>query len=216
MAKRSDTARLEEVRTLLHQLQRIRSEPANSAPQNGEEANLDGALEGQSTRQSAFRPRAVRTVFMAGTALVLIACAVAGATLLLYKPASKNSAPTTAAIPQQSPSEPSPSLGQTAQPHADGGAALILLEQAQEMMLSGDVLGARATLIKSADSGPPDVALALARSYDPNFIRSLADPNAAPDVEEATLWYRRWHQAAVEKGQITDNLQLERILRAMR
>ena len=92
---------------------------------------------------------------------------------------------------------------------------LSFLQEAQQLMLGGDILGARKILMKSADSGPPDVALALARSYDPNFLRTVTNPNAGPDVEQAALWYRRWHQAAVENGQITDTLRLERILRAM-
>ena len=105
--------------------------------------------------------------------------------------------------------------GTTEQP-PETGATLSLLQHAQQMMLGGDILGARAMLMKSADAGPPDLALALARSYDPNFLRSVTNPNAAPDIEQAALWYGRWHQAAVENGLATDTLRLERILRSMR
>lgn len=215
MAKSSDTARLEEVRTLLHQLQRIRAEPANPDPQDGNEGKPGQTPEQPRENRSAFRSKAVKPVLMAGTTLLLLAAAVTGALLLRDKPAPENRDPPTATI-QPRTSEPFSSLGETAEQHPDTGASLALLEQAQQMMLSGDILSARATLMKSADSGPPDVALALARSYDPNFLRSVTNPNASPDIEQATLWYRRWHYAAVESGQIADSLSLDPILRSMR
>lgn len=205
MAKSSDTTRLEEVKTLLHQLQRIRSEPTNSNPQAKPEGNPSRALG---------RPRIGLRI--AGTTLLFLAAAMAGTTLLFDKPAPKHPEPPTAAVQQPGSSEPLSSLGGTAEQHPESGTMLSLLQQAQQMMLSGDILGAREILMKSADSGPPDVALAVARSYDPNFLRSVTNPNAAPDIEQAALWYRRWHHAAVESGLVTDTLRLERILRSMR
>lgn len=207
MAKSADTARLEEVRTLLHQLQRIRAEPASSGHEDGPKEN-----HAKRPGRSAFRTKVLKPVLLAGTALLLLASAVAGALLLHQKPEPETA---TAAIPPRSSGEIS-SLGETAEQHQDASGSLVLLEQAQQMMLDGDILGARATLMKSADSGPPDLALALARSYDPNFLRSVNNPNASPDIEQATIWYRRWHLAAVESGQIADSLSLEPILRSMR
>jgi hypothetical protein len=219
MAKSSDTARLEEVRTLLHQLQRIRSEPAGSGPQEKHERNPGDAAGRPEPGRSHLRARAV-----AGAALLVIAAAIMGALLLLDVPAPRD--PPTAAVQPVQPAPPMQpvqpvqpvqpaSQGEPAEPAPERGAGLVPLEQAQQMMLGGDVLGAREALLNSADSGLPDVAFALARSYDPNFLQSVTNPNAAPDIEQAALWYRRWHRAAVENGQVTDALRLERILRSM-
>jgi len=219
MAKSSETARLEEVKTLLHQLQRIRSEPANSGPPNGPEGSSRQGGRRPGGGPSARRTMPIRPVLMAGAALLLVGAAVTGASLFSEKPAPerREAAPTAAAVQQPGPAEPMSSPeGGTTEPSPETGATLSLLQHAQQMMLGGDILGARTMLMKSADSGPPDLALALARSYDPNFLRSVTNPNATPDVEQATLWYRRWHDAAVEDGLVTDTLRLERILRSMR
>lgn len=217
MAKSSETARLEEVKTLLHQLQRIRSEPANSGPPDGpEESSSQGGRRARGG-PSARRTMPIKPVLMAGAALLLVGAAITGASLLFEKPAPERREIPTAALQQPGSAEPmsSPGGGTTEQ-HPETGATLSLLQHAQQMMLGGDILGARAMLMKSADSGPPDVALALARSYDPNFLQSVTNPNAVPDVEQAALWYRRWHHAAVENGLVTDTQRLERILRSMR
>lgn len=209
MAKRSDAARLEEVKTLLHQLQQIGSE------RKGHESSPGQPHEDTRTVPSASRTRVSKPVLMSCIALVLVAAATTGV-WLLYSYERESRDPPTAAIGQPGSPEPISLRGEPTDKQPAAGAPLFLLNQAQQMMLNGDILGARATLMKSADSGPPDVALALARSYDPNFLRSLSSPNAGPDIEQATLWYRRWHHAALENGQITDALKLDRILRAMR
>lgn len=209
MAKRSQTAQIEEVKTLLHQLQRIRFEPANPDPQDGREGD---------SGQAPVRPRtrSAKPFLVGGVALVLISAAIAGASLLRDKPGRQNRDSATAAVQQPaSLAPPSPGGAMTAQ-LPEMGAALSLLQQAQQIMVSGDILRARQILVSAADAGPPDVALALARSYDPNFLQSVTNPNAAADIEQATLWYRRWHQAAVEKGLVTDTQRLDRILRSMR
>jgi hypothetical protein len=209
MAKRSDAARLEEVKTLLHQLQQIGSE--RKEHDGGPGQPHEGAKPGP----SASRTKVGRPVLVTCIAMVLLAAATTSAWLLdSYRRESRD--PPTAAIQQPGSPEPISSRREPTDKQPAAGAPLILLNQAQQMMLNGDILGARATLMKSADSGPPDVALALARSYDPSFLRSLSNPNAAPDIEQATLWYQRWYRAALENGQITDALKLERILRAMR
>jgi hypothetical protein len=215
MAKSSDTTRLEEVKTLLHQLQRIRSEPTNSNPQDKPEGHPDQAFAGSRTVLPNRRTLSTRPVLMVA-ALLFLAAAITGAMLHFDKPAPEHPEPPTAAVQQPGSTEPLSSLGGTTEQQPESGAVLSLLQHAQQMMLSGDILGAREVLMKSADSGPPDVALALARSYDPNFLRSVTNPNAAPDIEQAALWYRRWHDAAVESGLVTDTLRLERILRSMR
>lgn len=209
MAKSSESARLEEVKTLLHQLQRIRSDTANSENKDAPKLRLRPGL-------PARRKRSVRPGLIVATALLFLAAGVTGAVFLRYRPAPETHEATTAAISRPVSLEPPSTPGGAPEQRPDTDTSLSGLNDVQQMMLGGDILAAREVLLKSADSGPPDIALALARSYDPNVLRAISNPNAAPDIEKATDWYRRWHRAAVESGQITDTLQLERILRSMR
>jgi hypothetical protein len=89
------------------------------------------------------------------------------------------------------------------------------LESAAALMNGGRVKAARRQLLAIAAGGSPDVALALARSYDPNVLAQIPAPDAPPDVAEATRWYRAWHAAAVKQGLSLDRMSLERIIGSM-
>jgi uncharacterized iron-regulated membrane protein len=89
------------------------------------------------------------------------------------------------------------------------------LESAAALMNSGRIQAARRQLLAVATDGSPDVALALARTYDPNVLAQIPAPDAAPDVAEATRWYRVWHAAAVEQGMSLDRMSLERLIGSM-
>ena len=90
-----------------------------------------------------------------------------------------------------------------------------LLREAQRLMTAGEIVSARVTLEKAAGGESAEVAFALARSYDPNFLKSLPSADADPDVAEAERWYRRWHEIAVRDGLVTD-VKLERLIGSMR
>ena len=82
-------------------------------------------------------------------------------------------------------------------------------------MAKGKVRAAREQLLVLANKGSPDAAWDLARSYDPNVLVGLP-ADAAPDVKEATRWYRTWYAAAVREGLVADSVSLERIIGSMR
>jgi hypothetical protein len=89
------------------------------------------------------------------------------------------------------------------------------VEAAQVLMSTGRVQAARQRLLTMASDGSPDVAWALARSYDPNHLKGIQGADAGPDVEEAARWYRTWYAAAVKQGMITDRVSLEKIIGSM-
>jgi hypothetical protein len=91
-----------------------------------------------------------------------------------------------------------------------------LLRRALHNMSSGRVQAARGELLSIDPEGSVDVAWALARSYDPNFLGTLATADAAPDIAEATRWYRTWYALAVKEGLVADTVSPERIIRSMR
>jgi hypothetical protein len=90
------------------------------------------------------------------------------------------------------------------------------LQAASVQMMSGQVLAARTELLRVAQEGSADVAWALARSYDPNFLGAIAATDASPDVVQATRWYRTWYDIAVRQGLVADSVSVERIIRSMR
>jgi hypothetical protein len=90
------------------------------------------------------------------------------------------------------------------------------LETARALMGKGQVRAAREQLLVLAEQASPDAAWDLARSYDPNVLVALPGADAAPDVKEATRWYRAWYAAAVRDGLVADSVSLERIIGSMR
>lgn len=119
--------------------------------------------------------------------------------------------------PQAAPATP-PLPGLSARTFDPAKAALErpALEAAQGLLASGKVSAARQQLLALTADGSADVAWALARSYDPNYLATLSGADTGPDIEEAARWYRRWYAAAVRQGLVADSVSIERIIRSMR
>lgn len=91
------------------------------------------------------------------------------------------------------------------------------IKDATQLIESGAVAAARAVLLAHwADHASADTALALARSFDPQYLAALPNADAGPDAAEAERWYRRWYDIAVKEGLVAGTVPLERVLRAMR
>jgi hypothetical protein len=90
------------------------------------------------------------------------------------------------------------------------------VEAAQALMSTGRVQAARQRLLAMAPESSPQVAWALARSYDPTHLSVIQGADAGPDVAEATRWYQTWHATAVKQRMISDNVSVEKIIGAMR
>ena len=236
MRKGSDSAKLEEMRAILHALQRIGPDLAGPRLQDHADVGVTGAISSGPISQSSLRREkpdgkpehlrpgagrgsATKRFAIAGGILLVLAGAVGGI-VLLNKPAPQNRASDIAATVHAPHNAPATTVDRS-EPVSRQAAALspaAILDQAERLMASGDILSAREKLRKSAQTrdSSPEIALALARSYDPNFLRSVAHPNADPDVKQAEFWYRRWHEIAIKEGLVSDAVPLERILRSMR
>jgi hypothetical protein len=237
-----DKAKLEEVKAILHELQRIRPDLASldKAPQSQPQPvrpapppAVNGAGRTQPPHEHVAaanaasapqRPDATasaggtnRRALVVGAGFVVVASAAVGALFLLNQPPKTIKAPDQVAAisPAAAPAPPSPASPAPSENPPAADSRLALLQQGQKLMSEGDIKGAREALLQPAESGYPDAAFSLARSYDPNFLQSVANPNAGPDIAQAELWYRRWHEAAVKAGVVTDSLRLERILQSM-
>lgn len=90
-----------------------------------------------------------------------------------------------------------------------------LLTGVRSLLGEGDVKLARDRLLSAGPERNADLALLLAQSYDPNYLRTLPSANAVPNRAEAERWYRAWYDLAVKSGLEMDNGRLQRIINAM-
>ncbi len=73
----------------------------------------------------------------------------------------------------------------------DSGELTALLKRANSMLAIGDIASARLLLERAADAEDADAALLLARTYDPDVLRTSDARSVKPDPAQARIWYRR-------------------------
>jgi hypothetical protein len=88
--------------------------------------------------------------------------------------------------------------------------------RAQLLMDSGQIVEARRLLLRAEVVATQHGAWRLARSYDPNYLASVASPDAIADKAQAAIWYRRWRDIGVRNGMEMDDLRLNRLINSMR
>lgn len=200
--------RLDEVRAVLHRLQHISDEPDAAGPTAAGEAGKQPSR--APTRRAGITAIAVAAVVVL-TVLGSYAFLSFGQRPDQVPRLSASRASQGTAIPSGTmtsrPNAPVPPTPQTVQ---------AMLQSAQQNMAGGRVQAARRELVRIGPEASADVAWALARSYDPNFLSTIPTADAAPDIAEATRWYRTWHTLAVQEGLVADSVPLERIIRSMR
>jgi hypothetical protein len=194
--------KLSEIRAVLQRLQTFSAAP-DSVELQRETSRTD-----KSVAVVAGRVPAAIALTMAG------AFALLGLVWLTYSPTGRTAAPAAAtaspeglAIPAVEASVSPPAL----RPSRPGAAT----EDAQGLLAGGHVQAARKQLLGSVSEGTADVAWMLARSYDPNVLAAIPAADAAPDIEQATRWYRAWHAAAVSQGLVPNSVSVERIIGSM-
>jgi hypothetical protein len=64
-----------------------------------------------------------------------------------------------------------------------------LLNRAKGLLAIGDVSAARLLLVRAADGQEAQAALLLARTYDPQVLRSSDSRTTSPDPKQARFWY---------------------------
>jgi hypothetical protein len=212
MAQRTKQ-RLDEVKLTLERLQRIALDPsaadepparpespASKARSAVEMARLASLAKGRPEKGASKRTMAV------GAAVAGVV-AVAGLGVWMLSGSGtepQQTAATAVDMPVRPPASPAPVSG-----------AVQAVAEAQTLLDGGKIAGARRILI---DISPPsaEAALMLARSYDPNFLRQFAQPDAVADPAEAERWYRAWHALAARNGLVMEPDRLERIIKAMK
>jgi len=202
--------KLGEVRAVLQRLQTFSAEPG-SPPPPSELPNEVGSHEPGPPQPTARRlgPAAIGLT-IAGTAAVVLGLVWLTVSSADHPPGA---ATTDAMSGYNAISEASAGRTAALRPSSVSRADI---DVAQDLLAKGQVQAARKQLLGLASGGAADVAWMLARSYDPNFLATLPRADAAPDIEQATRWYRTWHAAAVVQGLVPNSVSVERIIGSMR
>jgi hypothetical protein len=79
------------------------------------------------------------------------------------------------------------------------------LDKARRLMDSGQIAAARQILEQPALASTQDGAWLIARSFDPNYLKTITAADASADKAKATRWYRRWHEIAGRNGVVMDD-----------
>lgn len=188
---KAEDRQLGEVKAVLQRIQRMAADPASVGQQSADEPSA-------STAHSVTHRRAALTLLggAALTSMLVLGYAFIGVDQ------NKSLPPTFALAPQAG----------SAVPSADAPT----LQVAVRLMAAGRILAAREQLLRLAPEETADVAWALARTYDPNFLATVPVADAVPNVAEATRWYRTWYAVAVREGLVGDSVSLDRIIGSMR
>jgi hypothetical protein len=205
----SKDPKLSEVKAVLQRLQRISAD---------RESRTHHPQTAQPRVQHSRRLAVMSLLGLASAVLVLIGGLSVTGLIGPIGPAGDRAIQPPVAAPREGKPSGAPVEHSTLVPPAVPPASLPrpALEAALGLLSAGRVKAARAQLLKLAPGDSAEVAWALARSYDPNFLRTVPAADAGPDVPEATRWYRSWHAAAVKQGLVTHNTPLDRIIESMR
>lgn len=76
-------------------------------------------------------------------------------------------------------------------PGINGSGSLTqrIMDQARQRIAAGDVIRAREWLLSALNGARPEVLHELARTFDPNFLNRISQPNAVPEPARARALY---------------------------
>lgn len=94
-------------------------------------------------------------------------------------------------------------------------APLSPMARANAALQNGDVETARMLLLSESEAGQVEAMLALARSYDPSYLKLIGVPSAKGNAGAAEKLYRSWYERSVTLGLISEGINLDRLIRAM-
>ena len=103
-----------------------------------------------------------------------------------------------------------------APPEAVPDRAASVLQRGHGLMAKGDVAAARVLFVQGMEFGSPEAALALGRSFDPEFLGRVPNANAEPDAGRAEAMYREWHRRSLAEGSVAPGVKLSKLIQAMR
>jgi hypothetical protein len=217
VTKPEDDERLSEVKAILQSFQQNGADHPLAATTNKPKYNAS-ALDSLTKRQT--RGVSVQQKRLGAFALATIATGavamLASEMFIKYWPADPAGQPTTAGA-----TPPPPPVRAPVQTAATAAAAVApappspAVTSAKKMMDSGKIKAARELLLQPFLASTQDGAWLIARSYDPNYLATVASPDAAGDKAKAAEWYGRWRDIGARNGVPMDNAQLRRLVESL-
>ena len=203
---------LDDIKRTLQRIQRIASEPIDETLVDEFVSAEPAEHRPSNTRSETVEPlphnkgHSQRMTLFAIAAVAVVGAA--GATVWMMREAKMEPGSTSETTSALS-TEPQRPLAQPAQ------EAPAVTGDAQTLLEAGRVVEARRALVDLPVKSP-EAALTLARSYDPNYLRQIPNPDATADPAEAERWYRTWRDIASERGLVLEPDRFDRIIKAMR
>jgi hypothetical protein len=106
----------------------------------------------------------------------------------------------TGSLQSRAPAAGAPVAAQPAR-KLDPDELATLMNRAKILVAAGDISPARLLLERAAEAQEPTAALMLARTYDPDVLRTENVRNIIPDPAMARIWYQRAAQLGSEDAQ---------------
>ncbi len=92
---------------------------------------------------------------------------------------------------------------------------LSAMARANEALRNGDVDKARLLLQSESEAGQVEAMLALARSFDPSYLKEIGIAVGKGNAATAEKLYRAWYDKSVKLGLVSEGINLNRLIRAM-
>lgn len=89
------------------------------------------------------------------------------------------------------------------------------MARANEALSRGDIETARMLLQSESEAGQVEAMLALARTFDPNYLQQIGVAPSKGQAAVAEKLYRAWYERSVELGLVSKGVDLRRLIRAM-
>jgi hypothetical protein len=217
VTKPEDDERLSEVKLILQSFQQNGADHPLAATTSNKPKHNASALDSLTKRQtrgvSAQKKRL--GAFALATIAIGAVAMLASEMFIKYWPADPASQPATASA------TPPPPVRAPVQTAATSAAAVApappspAVTSAKKMMDSGKIKAARELLLQPFLASTQDGAWLIARSYDPNYLATVASPDAAGDKAKAAEWYGRWRDIGARNGVPMDNAQLRRLVESL-
>lgn len=77
-----------------------------------------------------------------------------------------------------------------------------MVREGNRLMRDGDILAARKLYQQAFDSGDPDGAMAMGRSFDPSYFEQIQAKTGTPDPAQAFDWYMKALDGGIETAKV--------------
>ena len=93
--------------------------------------------------------------------------------------------------------------------------ATTLLDKGHLREQEGDLPAARNYFQQAFENGSLAAALAIGRTFDPQFVREVTGTTQQANAGLARKWYEKWYLTAIENGEVSSRIRFDRLVRGL-